>query len=559
LTELRSLNKTPMGRDVWMLVINNPKTGKPEEKPGFFVNQIHAGEVIAAASSQYTIWHLLRLYGKDDEVTKIVDSLSMYFVPRLDMDGAEAYLTGKPAGQDPTPVDNDSDGKFDEDAPQDLDGDGFIVQMRKKDPQGEWKISSEDARIMVRRMADETSGTFYTIYTEGIDDDGDGKYNEDSYSTGFLSNRNYPGNWQPDVIQGGGKRFPMEESTTRAEVDFVASSPHLAIYLQHHCCGRVILRPPTTVADREFKFQNDLDVFRVITTRALEKSGWNLATSVFDWDQAQVPGANRKSTQVYRDKDGKIRNAPEGMYADSGADSLDFSVPSNWDQRDRGYFAWGSSIETMYNLFGIYSLADEHWREPDYNGDGLVTERERLKWNDEEMSGQIFISWHAFKHPTLGDVEIGGWKRAKVSPPEGPLVEKECEAGNHYTLYLASLAPRVRVKAGGVKAIDQKAGLYQVELSVENLGALRTATEQAEWLKVVKPVVLDVQADANLEVLSGDVRAELGQVRGNAESRKITYVLRVKDPSKRATLKASVWSQRAGRDAREIPIAPATR
>jgi hypothetical protein len=213
----------------------------------------------------------------------------------------------------------------------------------------------------------------------------------------------------------------------------------------------------------------------------------------------------------------------------------------------------------MYNLFGIYSLADEHWREPDYNGDGLVTEKERLKWNDEEMGGQVFITWHAFKHPTLGDVEIGGWKRAKVSPPEGPLVEKECEAGNNYTLYLASLAPRVRVKAGGVKAIDQKAGLYQVDLSVENLGALRTATEQAEWLKVVKPVVLDVQPDANLEVLSGDVRAELGQVRGNAESRKITYVLRVKDPSKRATLKASVWSQRAGRDAREIPIAPATR
>ena len=554
LTTLTSLATSPMGREVRMLVINNPATGAPGEKPGFFANQIHAGEVIAAASGQYTIWHLLSRYGEDAEVTRIVDNLTLYLVPRLDVDGAEAYLTGMPAGTDPDPVDEDSDGSFDEDPPQDLDGDGFIVQMRKVDPLGQWKTSTEDPRILERRMADETAGTFYKTYTEGIDDDGDEEYNEDGFSSRFLSNRNYPGNWQPDVIQRGGGSYPMEESITRAEVDFVSANPHIAIYLQHHCCGRIILRPPTTTSDAEFRFRNDLDVFRVATARALERSGWNLATSVFDWDQAEEAGANRKRSQTYRDKEGNIRNAPTGMYPIPESSDLDFSDPANWDQRDRGYFAWGSSLETMYNLFGIFALADEHWREPDYNWDGLVTEVERLKWNDEEMDGALFVDWHSFEHPTLGAVEIGGWKRTKVSPPEGELVERECEAGNRYTVYLATLAPRVELSVGDVEAIDEQAGLYRVEISVKNIGALRTATEQAEWLRAVEPVRLEVAPSENVEILSGEKRVDLGQINGAAESEKTTYVLRVTDPAAEATVAVSVWSQRAGRDSAVVRI-----
>ncbi len=553
-TEITSLATTPMGREVWMMVINNPATGAPEEKPGFFANQIHASEVIAAASGQYTIWYLLSRYGEDEEVTRIVDNLSLYLVPRLDVDGAEAYLTAAPAGDDPNPVDNDRDGKYDEDPPQDLDGDGFFVQMRKVDPIGDWKVSTEDPRIMVQRMADETDGTFYKMYSEGLDDDEDGEYNEDSFNSRFLSNRNYPQNWRPGVQQGGGGTYPMEESTTRAEVDFVAANPHIAIYLQHHCCGRIILRPPTTGPDSDFRFRNDLEVYQVATARALEHSGWNLATSVYDWDTARRARANTKRTQAYRDKDGNIRNAPYGMYPIPESNQFDFSDPANWDQRDRGYFAYGSSLETMYLIFGIFSLADEHWREPDYNWDGMVTEIERLKWNDEELGGSLFIDWHEFDHPQLGEVEIGGWKRRKVSPPEGELVERECEAGNRYTLYLASLAPRVELDISDVEVVNQDAGLYEVDITVNNLGALRTATEQGEWLRVVKPVRLEVAPGAGVEILTGETEVDLGQINGMSESDETTYLVRLADPAAGGTLNVSVWSQRAGRDSAVVHI-----
>lgn len=553
LTKLKSLCKSSMGREVWMLVINNPKTGNPEDKPGFFLNQIHSSEVIASMSCSYTIWYLLDKYGKDKDVTKIVDNLVWYIVPRLDVDGAEAYLMGKPAGEDPVPVDSDGDFKFDEDPPEDIDGDGYIAQMRKKDPKGEMKISKDDKRIMIRKAPDDVDGTFYKIYTEGIDNDGDDKINEDGYRTRFLSNRNYPGNWRPETIQRGGGSYPMEEIITRAEVDFAAKHPNIALYVQHHCCGRVILRPPTTYSDKEFKYKNDLALYRTVSTRSLEHSGWDLATSVYDWNFPPGTG-NRKPTQIYRDKEGKIKNAPSGMYPEETEAESGFEF-RGWEdeyQSERGYFAWGSSIETMYDLFGIFSMGDEHWNIPDYDKDGRITEKERLRWNDEEMGGELFIGWHPFNHSTLGEVEIGGWIRIKTSPPEGELIQEECEMGNSFVVYLAGLAPKIKI--GDVKITDKKGGIYQMEIAVENTGFLPTVTEMALALEIAKPVYLEVEPDENVEILFGEKRVKLGQITGASESEKTTYILRVKDESQKAALKAFAISQKAGRDSKEIVI-----
>jgi hypothetical protein len=553
LTELRSLCTSDMGRDVWMFVINNPKTGKEKDKPGFFLNQIHSSEVIASASCCYTIWYLLENYGRDQRITSIVDDIVWYIVPRLDMDGAEAYLTGKPAGEDPDPRDNDGDFKYDEDPPEDIDGDGFIVQMRQKDVEGMWKIAQKDPRRMIKKAPDEKGGTYYKLYSEGLDNDGDGKVNEDSFRARFLSNRNYPGNWRPETVQGGAGRYPMEERTTRAEVDFAAVHPNITIYVQHHCCGRVILRPPTTGPDRDFDNQRDLEIYKILSARCLEHSGWDLATSVYDWNWPRGT-PNRKSTQIYRDKKGIIKNAPSGMYPeDEEAESLfDFAERQENCGNGRGYFAWGSSLETMYDLFGIFSMGDEHWASPDYDKDGRITEEERLKWNDEEMGGDLFVGWHPFDHPTLGKVEIGGWKRRKTSPPEGELIQKECEMGNNFVIYLAAQVPKIKI--GECDVIDKKGGIYQVDMVVENRGFLPTASQQAVEVNMAEPVLLEVEPNENVEILLGEKKVKLGQIRGYSESEKITYVVRVKDGSQKALLRAFARSQKAGIDTKEIKI-----
>jgi len=550
ITELRSMCKSQMGRDVWMLVINNPKTGKEEDKPGFFLNQIHAGEVIASMSCNYTIWYLLEYYGKDETVTKIVDNIVWYIVPRLDVDGAEAYLTGKPAGKDPDPVDNDGDFKFDEDPPEDIDGDGVIVQMRQLDPEGTMKISDKDPRIMIRKAPDESGENLYKMYSEGIDNDGDDKINEDSYRTSFLSNRNYPANWKHGAVQRGSGKYPLEESVTMAEYRFVSEHPNIAIYVQHHCCGRLILMPPTTSTDADFKNKNDLRLFKVVGARSLEHSGWDLATSVFDWNWPRGSG-NKKRTQIYRDKDGKIKNAPEGMYPDDERQG-DFVKGNGRYHNDYGYFAWGSSLETMYEIFGIFSMADEHWSPPDYDEDGTVTEKERLKWNDEELDKKLFVDWHPYDHPTLGKVEIGGWIRRKSSPPEGELIQKECEMGNNFVIYLAGLAPKVEV--GEVEISDKNGNIYQLEISIKNTGFLPTETEQAQNMEIDEPVLLTLEPDDNVEILFGEKKVKIGQIEGFSESEKLTYIVRVKNRSEKAGINAVVKSQRAGTASKLIEI-----
>ncbi|MFC1492794.1 M14 family metallopeptidase, partial [candidate division KSB1 bacterium] len=553
LTEIRSMCKSQMGRDVWMLVINNPETGKEMDKPGFFLNQIHSSEVIASMSCNYTIWHLLDNYGRDDNITDLVDNMVWYIVPRLDVDGAEAYLTGKPAGKDPNPVDNDGDFSFDEDPPEDLDGDGVIVQMRKLDPEGNMKISDKDPRIMTRKAPDENGGEFYMIYTEGIDNDGDGKYNEDSYSTRFLSNRNYPGNWKPATIQGGSGKYPLEETVTMAEYRFVADHPNITLYVQHHCCGRVILTPPSTMSDAEFQNKNDLRLYKIISARSLEHSTWGLATSVHNWNFPPGSG-NKKSNQIYRDKDGKIRNAPAGMYPESNRSNAedDFIGTAREDHPDRGYFAWGSSLETTYDIFGIFSMATEHWASTDYDKNGSVSEEERFRWNDEEMDGQVFVDWHTYDHPTLGEVEIGGWPRTKTSPPEGELIQKECEMGNDFIIYLANQRPKIEF--GEIEIIDKKDGVYQLDISVKNEGFLPTETEQAFKLKVIEPTLLKVEPGDDVEIIYGEEKVKLGKIDGFSESDKLTYILRVKRGAGNPSIIVSVTSQRAGKVSKQIAI-----
>ena len=168
------------------------------------------------------------------------------------------------------------------------------------------------------------------------------------------------------------------------------------------------------------------------------------------------------------------------------------------------------------------------------------------------MDGKVFIDWHKFDHPTLGDVEIGGWKRRKTSPPEGELIQKECEMGNAFVIYLAGQAAKIKI--GEPEITDKEGGIFQVDIKVENKGFLPTATQQAVALNIVEPVLLEVEASENVEILLGEKKVKLGQIDGHSESDKTTYIVRVKDTSQKAVLKVHATSQKAGKDSKEILI-----
>ena len=181
---MESIGKSVQGRDMWALTLNIEKTGPHSSKPGMYIDgNIHGTEVQGTEVVLYTIWYMTKSYGKVEQLTEIMERCAFYFVPMVNPDG-RAYWFDEPntasssrSGQDP--IDNDGDGLFDEDPPNDLDGDGYLLRMRREDPNGRMRESIEDPRLMVP-VEPQAKGDFkrYTMLgSAGIDDDGDGRVN----------------------------------------------------------------------------------------------------------------------------------------------------------------------------------------------------------------------------------------------------------------------------------------------------------------------------------------------------------------------------------------------
>jgi hypothetical protein len=108
-------------------------------------------------------------------------NLKWYILPNPNPDAAKGYFAKVKYERSVNDfvINNDADEAANEDGFDDLNGDGFITQMRAKDPEGRMIASKADPRIMVAADASKGERGEYKMYFEGIDNDGDGQYNED--------------------------------------------------------------------------------------------------------------------------------------------------------------------------------------------------------------------------------------------------------------------------------------------------------------------------------------------------------------------------------------------
>ena len=145
--QMSSLGQSWQGREVWSVTLTNQATGSHDSKPAIYIDgNTHAGEVTGSITALYTLDYLLKNYGEDEEVTWLLDHRTFYVVPRVNPDGAELYLTTPymlRSSVRPWPFADVSElpGLYAED----IDGDGYILQMRvRDDKKGEWKLSTRD-------------------------------------------------------------------------------------------------------------------------------------------------------------------------------------------------------------------------------------------------------------------------------------------------------------------------------------------------------------------------------------------------------------------------------
>ena len=276
LCRLGSIGKSYEGREIWLAEITNPETGPASEKPAFWVDgNAHAGEVTGSMAALYLIETLLEGYGADERITRLLDRQSFYILPRLSPDGAERYLSTPytlRASLRPWPEPEEEPGLH----PEDLDGDGHIVQMRVEDDNGEWRVSAEDGRLMILRAPDEaeTGGKYYRLYREGTFKDYDGFERRIARPLyGLDMNRQYPYHWQEEAEQKGAGPYPLSEPESRAQVDFLLGHKNVfGLHTYHTFCG-AILRPYSNRPDDELP-EHDLAVYKALGERGTELTGY---------------------------------------------------------------------------------------------------------------------------------------------------------------------------------------------------------------------------------------------------------------------------------------------
>ena len=141
LLSMQSIGKSEQGREMWLVTLNNPKTGSDTEKPAIYIDgNVHGNEIQGAEAVVYSIWYLTKSYGKVESLTELMDRVAFYFLPMQNPDGRDYWFdepnTSSSSRSGQRPTDNDFDGLLDEDGPEDLNGDGHIGRMYRFDPNG---------------------------------------------------------------------------------------------------------------------------------------------------------------------------------------------------------------------------------------------------------------------------------------------------------------------------------------------------------------------------------------------------------------------------------------
>ncbi|TMD61594.1 MAG: carboxypeptidase [Chloroflexi bacterium] len=480
LAQLDSIGKSLEGRDLWLITLTNQATGPAIEKPAYWIDaNTHAGEVTGSTVALYTIWSYLTNYGVDETITRVLDRSAFYILPRLSVDGAERYLTTPYFLRSSTrqyPYEEEQDGLYEED----IDGNGLILDMRIKDPNGAWKCSEKDARIMRRREIDEEGGVYYHLVTEGL------IRNYDGFTIpiaprreGLDINRNYPFEWAPQGTEPGSGPYPFSEPETRAEAEFWRTHTNISGILTYHTTSGVLLRPYGTQSDEQMPTE-DLDIYKLIGEKGTEITGY--------------PSVSTYHGFRYHPK--KVMHGAMDDYC--------------YDHH--GWFGFTAELWDMPTTAGIGPRDFIAWFQWHPEEDDLKL----MKWNDEVMEGAAFIDWKPFEHPQLGPVEIGGWN-IKLYEQNTPLkyLPEMCEKQSRFTLAHASLGPYISIS----RLVVTKQGneIYHIVALVENNGFLPTYTSQrAREQKDVLPIIAELELSEGIGVISGERRQELGQLEGRS-------------------------------------------
>lgn len=429
------------------------------------------------------------LLGNPDTV-KLLERAEVIIVPVPNPRGRER-LFAKPALAMPGSAlthDDDRDGRADEDGPADINGDGVLTQMRVRRAGGKYVTSEKDSRLLVPVNPGQVGE--FDVYWEGVDDDADGRINEDPPGTITLSN-----DWSIRFsdAQPGAARFMMQQAETRALAEFILGNPRVYVAYQLRAIGGSIAfaKGPPARGDNPYKRDGDL-------AAVLGK------------------GFGETKSAVSPEPDG-AGNIADWLYECAGVLAANIylaGIPPPAKPKDKD-----EDGEEDLPEMGTESAARPG------RGRNASPEETDLAWL--AYAPGSFQDWKPFKHPQLGDVEIGGW----LLTSRRDAASRELGDGVERLMLLAreTLASAPRVSISKLEVQNRGEGVYRVRATVYNTAKLDYRSVFAETNRIGLPVFVSLADAKGIELISGERRQSRENISGGVTAT-FEWVVRCNDP-----------------------------
>lgn len=561
------------------------------------------------------------------EKPEIRKDKTWYILPSGNPDAAAHYFD-KPlrmGTRNSRPHNDDKDDRVDEDGLEDLDRNGIITMMRVKDPQGEWMPVPGKPRLMKKADTSKGEKGIFKLYTEGLDNDQDGEYNEDGPG-GVNIGINFPHLFKPFTKTGG--PWPGSEEENHNLIKFISQHREVAMTF---CFGETnfCLIPPKggrkgTVDMEKITIPKRYgEMFNVDTERTYSMK------EIMEMLESSVPSGMELTESMVAQFLGLgavVNPLPEDLkfYQELSEKYKEYLKENKLDAKrfDPTAAKDGSFELWSYYHLGLPSFSMDFWTLPEIKEEekseeeitpeklekmsneefialgeekigaflksagapdsfnakqvigavkgGMMTtkkmaemlrqmpkpkskegadpkEKALLAFSDSELGGKGFVDWKPFKHPSLGEVEIGGAVPFASNTPPVKKIEPLLKAQVPWVLKIAEKMARIKIAKTEVKSLGN--GLYHIKAWVENSNYLPYPTAMGQKNTRIVPLILTITGK-NFKILEGKKRSLIKSIGGH-QAKMVSWIVQASKP---VTLELKASTRIAWKDTKSINL-----
>ncbi|MFC2168348.1 M14 family metallopeptidase [Acidobacteriota bacterium] len=612
LTALIPIGKSVEETDLLALRIaaDTDEGPEPDSRPAVFVTaNLEGYHLVGTEAVLLLAEKLLTNHGSDEDITQLLSNITVYVAPLLNPDATQEYFARirYERIRNSTSVDEDMDDRTDEDGFDDLNRDGMITMMRVKDPEGKWIPDPSEPRLM--RLADPVKGEsgIYKMYSEGLDNDEDGLYNEDPPG-GIELNRNFPHDFEYHIKNSG--LWPVSAPEVIALFKFMTTHPNISMVLNYSTENTFLNLQQTGQAQaaadkfivpepyvtflgldpaKEYGMQEligilkgmnigggieineslvamllglgpamsidrqDMPLFQSIQKdykealklaqlEHLEKKAkgvgkgsfaaycyYQLGVPVFSSHLWSVPEPEKEPAKDSLTVD-KLRSMTQADFLALGEERIAAFLKENGAPDNVNASMLIGMVESgQVTPEGMADMMEQMPKNTSAQGEDHP-DSYILDWSDSSLMGNGFVEWTPYPHPTLGDVDIGGFiPYLKVNPPTSD-IKKTIEFHSDFYIQMMGKLPHMELKDTQVLALDED--LFQVTVYFSNSGWFPTSTAQGRRAQTAWPIRVELETTENQNVFSGNTIVNIPFIGGSGETQKVEWTIQGKKGSK---------------------------